>query len=264
MFANRRKKATLNTNLYYTNKLNYHLSPHNGTVPELEEENLWMSKKTNDIYNKNIGNVAINMITPPLSNLDVSGCVNTSQKYTINYISIAPPVGSIMAFTVAASPDGWLLCNGFSYGKTQYAALFAVIGITFGGNDTSFNVPNYQGAFLRGTGTNNSYTGPALNASQSHATQTHAHTASSVVTDPGHKHTQNSINDDFNNTGGNVYPGSTPSFPAYDSAGSKVWDNLNTSTTGITVATTIANSSISVDPNETRPYNYGVWWIIKY
>jgi microcystin-dependent protein len=203
------------------------------------------------------------MITPPLSNLDVSGSVNTSQKYTINYISIAPPVGSIMAFTVGNSPDGWLLCNGVSYGKSQYAALFTVIGITFGGNDTSFNVPNYQGAFLRGTGTNGSYSGPALNASQSHATQTHAHTASSVVTDPGHKHSQYTINDDFNMTGG-APSGTTPSFPVSDSAGSRTWDNLNTSTTGVSVATTIANSTTNVDANETRPYNYGVWWIIKY
>ena len=76
-------------------------------------------------------------------------------------------------------------------------------------------------------------------------------------------HSQYTVNDDYNNSGGG-YPGTTPSFPPYDSAGSKTWNNINSSTTGISVATTISNSTTSVNANETRPYNYGVWWIIKY
>jgi microcystin-dependent protein len=252
----------LNQILYYNNKINYHLSPHQGVIPELAEEHLWSSKGTNDIYNTNTGNVAINMSTSPLSNLDVSGNVNTSQKYTINYISIAPPVGSIIAFTVGVSPDGWLLCNGAAYGKTEYSALFAVIGSTFGVSDTSFNVPNYQGAFLRGTGTNGVYSGPDLNESQTHATQTHSHSASSVVTDPGHTHTLTTYNDDINGTGGTV-SSDNPSFTSGDSPTSKNW-SINSNTTGITVATTISDTTTLVDANETRPYNYGVWWIIKY
>lgn len=102
-----------------------------------------------------------------------------------------------------------------------------------------------------------------MNVAQLHATQTHTHTASSTVTDPGHKHTQYSVNDDYNNSGGS-YPGTTPSFPQYDSAGSKTWNNLNMNTTGISVATTVSNSTTNTDSYETRPYNYGVWWIIKY
>ena len=66
----------------------------------------------------------------------------------------------------------------------------------------SFNVPDYRGAFLRGTGNNANvngghYAGPALNAAQGHATQTHSHLANSIVTDLGHLHTQNTVNDDF-------------------------------------------------------------------
>ena len=268
MFSNRRKKTTQNQILYYNNKIHHHLSPHQGVVPELAEEHLWTSKGTDDIYNANTGNVAINMATPPLSNLDVSGNINTSQKYTINYISIAPPVGSIMAFTVGVSPDGWLLCDGLAYGKTAYSSLFAVIGSTFGVSDTSFNVPNYQGAFLRGTGSNGVYSGPSLNASQTHATQTHNHTASSTVTDPGHVHTISTYNDDLNNSGGDT-SASKPGFFSGDTGNNDNstmnWNNLiGSSTTGLTVATTINNSSTSTDANETRPYNYGVWWIIKY
>lgn len=40
MFSNRRKKTALNQVLYYSNKINYHLSPHNGIIPELAEEHI--------------------------------------------------------------------------------------------------------------------------------------------------------------------------------------------------------------------------------
>jgi len=179
---------------------------------------------------------------------------------------VGPPSGSIVAYTVENSPEGWLLCDGSEISRTKYAKLFAAIGTTFGPGDgeTTFKLPDYRGAFLRGTGAkdNSSYTGPTLNASQNHATQTHAHVASSIVTDPGHVHNQRTVNDDFNCS--STYPNfSVPSFPNYDSTGTKTWSNINESTTGITVATTVSNSTTSVNPNETRPYNYGVWWIIK-
>jgi hypothetical protein len=85
------------------------------------------------------------------------------------------------------------------------------------------------------------------------------------VTDPGHKHTQDTVNDDFNNTGGDNYPtNSNPSFAAYDSAGTRTWNNLSLQTTGVTVSTTVGNNnSGNTDANETRPYNFGVYWIIK-
>lgn len=175
-----------------------------------------------------------------------------------------PPSGSIVAYTVQNSPTGWLLCDGSDVSRTKYHRLFAAIGTTFGSGDgeTTFSLPDYRGAFLRGTGANNGYSGPSLNQSQSHATQRHAHTATSSVTDPGHAHTQNTVNDDFNCS--STYPNfSTPSFPNYDSTGSKTWSNVNSQTTGITVSTTVNNSTTNVDINETRPYNYGVWWIIK-
>ncbi len=192
--------------------------------------------------------------------------INTSPNLTINSVPIAPPIGSIAAYTLAISPPGWLICDGAEVSRVTYASLFAVIGTTFGTGDntTTFNIPNYQGAFLRGTGTNGSYSGPALNTSQTHATQTHTHTANSVVTDPGHVHSQTSLNDDFNNSGGGYQAGSNPSFPPNDSAGSINWTNINAVTTGVSVTTTIANSTTSTNANETRPYNFGVYWIIKY
>jgi len=270
MFSNRRKRLETNKTTYYNNLVHYHLSPHQGIIPEFQEEVLWRSdkpannppeNKTYNIYNTNIGGVAIGKDTAPLVALDVSGSANVSDKYMINYVSIAPPIGSVVAYTMATSPDGWLICNGANINRETYAGLFAVIGTTFGSGDglTTFTLPNYQGAFLRGTGTNGVYSGPALNTSQAHATQTHSHTASSVVTDPGHGHTITTYNDDYNSAGGTL----APSFSRND-INTTTTNPIDSNFTGITVATTVNNSTLNVNANETRPYNYGVYWIIKY
>jgi microcystin-dependent protein len=292
MFTSRRKRQTANTFTYNTQET-------------IKQRQLWKETVNHNIYNTSGSRIGIGNSTPGCV-LDVSGCINTDEKYTINYISIAPPVGSIMAYTMAVSPDGWLVCDGSLVNKIVYGALFGVIGFTFGGSDLSFNIPNYCGAFLRGIGSHNGYSGPVdISSVQLHATQTHAHLASSVVTeaahthtqeshshsattsitDPGHVHSQHTTNDDYNNTGGNSYPNqNNPSFAGWDSAGTKTWTNIdssttgitagtsidsttpsiNSATTGITVATTVANSTTSVNATETRPYNYGVYWIIKY
>jgi microcystin-dependent protein len=218
----------------------------------------------------------------------------------IVYERVDPPVGSVVAYTVNNSPTGWLLCNGSSVNKETYPALYEAIGNTFGGleTDLSFNLPNYQGAFLRGIGANNGYTGPStVSTPQAHATQTHnhtatstvtdglhrhtqnahAHTADNVITDPGHFHTQTTNQDDYNGS-----LGDPPAFTG-DSGTPRIISNINRGFTDIGVTTTVnptiatmldASSNITVSTtigdsttnvaNETRPYNYGVYWIIKY
>lgn len=42
-------------------------------------------------------------------------------------------------------PEGWLACNGQTLPVSQYQALFALLGTTYGGNGTTnFNLPNLQ------------------------------------------------------------------------------------------------------------------------
>jgi len=61
---------------------------------------------------------------------------------------LSPP-GGMMDFAGSAAPNGWLLCDGDTYDSiadTSLAALFAVIGITYGGTGASdFRVPDVRG-----------------------------------------------------------------------------------------------------------------------
>jgi microcystin-dependent protein len=61
------------------------------------------------------------------------------------------PVGSIMPFISAGSaPSGWLLCNGQQVLGASYRELSAVIGTTYGGNSTHFNLPNFVNKTIYG------------------------------------------------------------------------------------------------------------------
>ena len=65
---------------------------------------------------------------------------------------IAAPTGSVYTFAGATVPTGWLKCNGALLSRTTYAALFAVIGTTYGAGDgsTTFALPDLRGEFVRG------------------------------------------------------------------------------------------------------------------
>lgn len=56
------------------------------------------------------------------------------------------PAGSIQIWGTSTAPTGFLLCDGSAVSRTTYAALFAVIGTTFGVGDgsTTFNLPNLK------------------------------------------------------------------------------------------------------------------------
>ncbi|WP_273721702.1 phage tail protein [Bartonella sp. ML71XJBT] len=62
------------------------------------------------------------------------------------------PTGFIGCFAMERLPSGWLLCDGRSYSRDKYRDLFATIGTLWGhgGDETTFNVPDLRGMFLRG------------------------------------------------------------------------------------------------------------------
>lgn len=95
------------------------------------------------------------------------------------------PIGCIQAYGGATAPDGWLICNGAAVSRTTYAALFAVVGTSFGAGDgsTTFNIPDLREATVKGaglTGLSNNHMdadGLAVGEFLDDRVQTHNHSA---------------------------------------------------------------------------------------
>jgi len=64
------------------------------------------------------------------------------------------PTGTVSAFAGSAAPTGYALCDGSAVNRTTQAALFAVIGTTYGVGDgsTTFDLPDLQGRVIAGMG----------------------------------------------------------------------------------------------------------------
>ena len=68
-----------------------------------------------------------------------------SAKVNQNF-AVACFSGEIRMYGSDVAPIGWLLCDGASYLRADYADLFAIIGTRFGSIDTAhFSVPNLKG-----------------------------------------------------------------------------------------------------------------------
>lgn len=100
---------------------------------------------------------------------------------------VGVPTGTVVMFGAASAPTGWILCDGSSLLRAgTYAALFAVIGTTYGSADgTHFNAPNAQGVFVRGAGSQTisaiSYSG-SLGTAQGDQFQSHKHATADTTT----------------------------------------------------------------------------------
>lgn len=75
-----------------------------------------------------------------------NGAVGTAQLAATIQQALVPP-GTLLEFAGNAAPTGYLLCDGSAVSRTTYAALFAVIGSTYGSGNgsTTFNLPNFAG-----------------------------------------------------------------------------------------------------------------------
>ena len=135
---------------------------------------------------------------------------NTTQVATTAFVQQAGLTGEIKLWPTAVAPTGYLLCNGQQVSRTTYAALFAIVGTTFGSGDgsTTFNLPNYTNRMPIGSG--GAYALAATGGSKDAIVVAHTHTLSGTtassgahthgISDPGHSHS-------YNNTiiGGNIY-----------------------------------------------------------
>jgi microcystin-dependent protein len=141
--------------------------------------------------------------------------------------------------SVISSMSGYLLCDGTSYSTTTYATLYNAISYNFGGSGTSFKVPDFRGAFLRGFGTNGTYTnyiGTSLGSAQTDTIGSHSHTISPP-----------NANYQYGNNSGNY--GDATGTHSVETSGNYGACPTSTNSTGST---------------ETRPFNYSVNYFIKF
>jgi microcystin-dependent protein len=105
----------------------------------------------------------------------------------------SPFLGEIRMFGFNFAPTGWQLCNGQTLPISQYSALFALLGTSYGGNGTStFQLPNLQGQvpIHQGTGGGSTYvTGEASGTANVTLLSTqmpqHTHLANAVTSTSG-------------------------------------------------------------------------------
>lgn len=98
--------------------------------------------------------VAPVLSTSPIAVGDNDTRVPSANPTTLFAAITSVPAGVIFPYGAAAAPTGFLLCDGTSYLRATYAALFAIIGSSYGSVDgTHFNVPDLRGRVPIGVGT---------------------------------------------------------------------------------------------------------------
>lgn len=167
------------------------------------------------------------VVTAPTAANGVSNTQVATTAFVSNSLSNLLPSGVIVMWSgsVASIPTGWFLCDG--------------------GNST----PDLRNRFVVGAGS--TYNPGVTGGSADAILVSHTHTASSVVTDPGHSHTYTAPSGI--GTGGDF---------GFNVLATTVSDNTSTAFTGITVATTI-NSAGSSGTNANLPPYYALAYIMK-
>src|SRR5579871_585384 len=158
-------------------------------------------------------------------------------------VPFAGPSGVAADAGAAGIPAGWLLCDGSAVSRTTYAALFAAIGINYGGGDgiATFNLPDMRGRTVIGAGHGTGLTARTL--AQTLGEEAHTLTAAEMpahthaLTDPGHAHTVSTpaggaFGVALNGNQCGVYCGTQQQSMAFAAA------TAGASTTGITIAQT--------------------------
>jgi hypothetical protein len=166
-------------------------------------------------------------VTAPTAANGTSNTQVATTAFVANSLTTVIPSGVIVMWSgsVASIPAGWFLCDG--------------------GNST----PDLRDRFVVGAGS--IYSPAATGGSANAIVVSHTHTATSVVTDPGHNHTYTAPSgfDDGGNFGGSVVE-------------SIVSATTGTRTTGVTVATTVASAGASGTNANLPPY-YALAYIMK-
>ena len=85
--------------------------------------------------------------TGPQGNTGLTGPLGSNVGGPIPVGTIMPYAGNVDA---ASLPLGWLACDGASHLRATFPNLSAVLGTTYGGDLTNFNVPDLRGRTIYG------------------------------------------------------------------------------------------------------------------
>lgn len=136
----------------------------------------------------------------------VDGAVTIGKLAAALAQAVAQP-GFLQESLIAAAPPGWLVCDGSAVSRTQYAALFAAIGIVWGSGDgsTTFSLPDLRGRCMVGAGQGAGLTARALGSlggAESYRltttdlpAHTHNYSGTSGVDSPDHAHSGTTAGD---------------------------------------------------------------------
>lgn len=117
--------------------------------------------------------------------LDGSGALPAVSGSNLTGLPGGSPVGSVIAFAGSSAPSGWLLCDGSAVSRSTYAALFAIVGTTYGAGDgsTTFALPDLRGRTAIGAGQGSGLTNRTLAGTV--GSETHTLSTSEM---PSHTH----------------------------------------------------------------------------
>jgi microcystin-dependent protein len=106
----------------------------------------------------------------------------TSDKLSSDF---SIPVGTVVAFAGTTAPAGWRLCDGAPLDGTlpENSALFAALGLTYGGAGSNFLLPDMRGRAAVGSGQGPTLTNRLLAAK--FGAETHTLTVAQM---PAHNH----------------------------------------------------------------------------
>ncbi|WP_291808238.1 phage tail protein [Limnobacter sp.] len=208
-------------------------------------------------------------LTLPSSDGNANDVLQSDGSGNLSFAALpqAVPTGSVHLMATTTAPSGYLKCNGAAVSRTTEAALFAIIGTTWGAGDgsTTFNLPDLRGEFVRGWADNGSVdSGRSFGSSQSDANKQHNHTATSTSTISPADHNHVFPGDDnliFANGQGGWTDRRTGTFnyDAKSQSGNGRIYRTSDATISASTSTSIANDGGS----EARPRNVAMMYVIK-
>lgn len=203
--------------------------------PQLTQEDI---NGTGKIYEQELAvvkleNGNITEITRKLQNAGID-----AEKLGGKFPEYYAPVGAGFEFYGDTPPDGYLFADGSAVSRTEYAALFAILGTKYGGGNgsTTFNLPDRRGRVGVGR---NSETFNVLG--KKGGTETHQLITNEL---PAHNHVFTGASATTSSSGGHAHtPSVNTNFMTYETGQLTLHQVVPTASGGMKTAATAATSS---------------------